>query len=63
MSVVTSIHVPCGYNILKPITPDEMLIGIRASYIKLEDGTNMYLLISTRASYIKLEVGSIRMLV
>jgi hypothetical protein len=30
MSAVTSIHLPCGYDILKPITPGEMLIGIRA---------------------------------
>jgi hypothetical protein len=30
MSVVTSIHLPCGYDILKPITPGEMLTGIHA---------------------------------
>jgi hypothetical protein len=30
MSFVTSIHLPCGYDILKPITPGEMLTGIHA---------------------------------
>jgi hypothetical protein len=30
MYVVTSIHLPYGYDILKPITPGEMLTGIRA---------------------------------
>jgi hypothetical protein len=30
MFVVTSIHLPCAYDILKPITPGEMLTGIRA---------------------------------
>jgi hypothetical protein len=30
MSVVTSIHIPGGYDILKPITPGEMITGIRA---------------------------------
>jgi hypothetical protein len=30
MSVVTSIHPPYGYDILKPITPGEMLTGIFA---------------------------------
>jgi hypothetical protein len=30
MSVVTSIHVPCGYDILEPITLGEMLTSIRA---------------------------------
>jgi hypothetical protein len=30
MSVVTSIHLPCGYVIIKPITPGEILTGIRA---------------------------------
>jgi hypothetical protein len=29
MSVVTSIHLPCGYDILKPITRGEMLTDIR----------------------------------
>jgi hypothetical protein len=30
MSIVTSIHLPRGYDILKPITWGEMLTGIRA---------------------------------
>jgi hypothetical protein len=30
MFVVTSIHLPCGYDVLKPITPSEMLTGICA---------------------------------
>jgi hypothetical protein len=30
MSVVTSINLPYGYDILKPITPGEILTGIRA---------------------------------
>jgi hypothetical protein len=30
MSVVTSIHLPYGYDILKPITLGEILTGIRA---------------------------------